>query len=116
VRTIIAGSREITDPELLLKALEKHPHPVTEVVCGTAPGVDTLGEDWAKVNNIPVKYFKPDWDTHGKAAGPIRNRQMAEYGEALIAIWNGDSPGTKNMIEEAQKRKLHVTLFHISVS
>jgi hypothetical protein len=51
---------------------------VTEVVSGVDAGADEFGEKWAKINNIPVKIFKADWKTHGRAAGPIRNKQMAE--------------------------------------
>jgi hypothetical protein len=52
--------------------------------------------------------FPADWKTHGKAAGPIRNRQMAKNAEALIALWDGNSRGTKNMIETATKLGLKV--------
>lgn len=53
--------------------------------------------------DIPVKRFPADWDRHGRAAGPIRNCQMAQYADALIAIWDGKSRGTKNMIDEMNK-------------
>ena len=81
---------------------------ITIVVSGGAPGVDTLGEQYADEMNIPVHVYEADWDKHGRAAGPIRNRKMAENAEALIALWDGKSKGTKNMIETATKKGLMV--------
>jgi hypothetical protein len=65
--------------------------------------VDQIGEDWAREHNIPVKQFLAQWNIHGKSAGPIRNKEMAEYADALIAFWDGQSKGTKNMIEQMDK-------------
>lgn len=95
------------------------------VVSGKAKGVDTLGERWAKRNNIPVKEFPAKWDDleaegalvregqYGKyncKAGFMRNGQMAEYADALIAIDLGTS-GTQDMIKQANERGLKVFLY-----
>ena len=108
MKTIIAGGRDyrFDDPDWdILDALD-----VTEVVCGGATGADECGRQWAIDRQIPVKMFPADWKSHGRAAGPIRNRQMAEYGERLVAFWDGKSPGTKNMIETARKLGLEVII------
>lgn len=68
---------------------------ITEVVSGVAHGVDKLGERWAQAHKIPVKQFPAQWNKYGNAAGPIRNREMAEYADALIAVWDGQSRGHK---------------------
>lgn len=83
------------------------------MVSGGANGVDLLGEQWACSWGIPVKQFMADWSKHGRAAGPIRNRQMAEYADALIAIWDGQSRGTKSMIRESRKAGLDVYEVHV---
>jgi len=108
MKTIIAGGRNITNYSLVLSALRESEFIPTEIVSGIAPGVDTLAIQYARENNLPLREFHADWNKHKKAAGPIRNRQMAEYADALIAIWDGESRGTKNMIEEATKRGLRV--------
>lgn len=111
MKTIIAGSRNITDRKVLVEAIISAKFSgikITEVVSGGAKGVDALGERYAKALSIPCKVFPADWNQYRNAAGPIRNRQMAEYADALIAIWDGHSRGTKNMIEEAKKRNLLV--------
>lgn len=72
---------------------------VTEVVSGGAKGVDRLGEIWAKVNNIPITQFIPDWNKHGKKAAVLRNMEMADYADFGIGFWDGVSRGTKHMID-----------------
>ena len=108
MKVIIAGGRDITDYSLVLSALAESGFIPTEIVSGMAPGVDTLAVQYAQENNLPLQQFWAEWNFYGKSAGPIRNRKMAEYGDALIAIWDGESRGTKNMIEEATKRGLKV--------
>lgn len=98
MKVIIAGSRDINDISTIAHAFHRVHWNINEVVSGGAHGVDRLGETWAKEMSIPVTLFPADWDTHGKAAGHIRNRQMANYADALIAIWDGKSSGTLNMI------------------
>lgn len=108
MKTIVAGSREITDYQIVHDAVYSCPWVITEIVSGGARGVDTLGEQAAAAFGIPVKVFPADWVTHGRAAGPIRNQQMAAYATALIAIWDGKSTGTLNMIKQAERLKLRV--------
>lgn len=81
------------------------------IVSGGAIGADRLGEMYAKECDYNLKIFKANWDEHGKAAGPIRNKEMAEYSDMLIAFWDGKSKGTKNMIDTALKHKLEVHVF-----
>lgn len=108
MRVIIAGSRSITDYETVKQAIKDSGFDISLLVCGTAKGVDTLGEDWAIENHIPIEYHPADWRRYGMAAGPIRNRWMAESADALIAIWDGQSVGTASMIYLAQKRNLKI--------
>jgi hypothetical protein len=109
MKVIIAGSRDFTDYNLLKTKIDHMrfdgQFKIDEIVSGAACGADQMGENYAANNNIPVKEFPADWNTHGKAAGPIRNKQMAEYADALIAVWDGKSKGTKNMIETMNKLK-----------
>jgi hypothetical protein len=108
MKTIIAGGRDINDYAILLAAIEEANFTITEVVSGGAKGVDALGEQYAESMNLTLKIYPADWEKNGRAAGPIRNRQMAEYGDQLIAIWDGKSRGTKNMIETATKKGLTI--------
>lgn len=108
MKVIIAGSRSINDYTLVEKAVEQSGFPITEVVSGCAKGVDTLAIRFAEFNELPVKRFHADWDKYKKAAGYRRNGEMATYADALIAIWDGHSPGTVHMINIAKERGLKV--------
>jgi hypothetical protein len=101
MRVIIAGSRTITDMDLLESAIIESGFDISEVVCGGARGVDELGKQWAKKSRLPYKLFPAKWQLHGKQAGFIRNTEMSKYAEALIALWDGSSKGTKHMIRIA---------------
>lgn len=111
MKTIIAGSREGFSIEDVYKALDESNFRIGEVVSGGARGVDRFGEQWAKENDVPIKQFIPDWDGLGKKAGHVRNRDMGDYAEALIALWDGQSKGTKGMIEYAEKKGLKVYVY-----
>lgn len=108
LRTIIAGGRDITDEALVRRAIKAAPWKVSEVVSGGARGVDAIGEALARRYGVSVRVFPADWGANGKAAGPMRNAQMAEYAEALIAVWDGKSRGTAHMIDTATARGLRV--------
>ena len=76
---------------------------IEEVVCGMAKeGGDMLGKVWAEFVKVPIKEFPANWAKYGKAAGHIRNKQMASYADFGVGIWDGFSSGTKNMIKELE--------------
>jgi hypothetical protein len=114
MRVIIAGSRTITNIYWVRKATFESGLLITQVVSGCAPGVDQLGEEWAAHVGLPVRKFPADWRMFRAQAGFIRNRQMAENADALIAIWDGRSRGTRHMIETAGKFGLPVYVLNTS--
>ena len=107
MRTIIAGSRDLFDLSLVENATKDSGFTITEVVCGCAQGVDTMGNKWADAHGIPVRHFPADWQKFGNRAGPIRNAKMADYADALICIHH-NSPGSLNMLMQAQARDLKI--------
>ena len=101
MKVIIAGSRSCTDYSLLEEAIRESGFEITQVICGGAEGADDLGRVWAKINHIPIKPYlvkKQDWKEYGNYAGNLRNIEMAKDADALIALWDGKSTGTKHMI------------------
>jgi len=89
MKTIIAGGRDLAQPELVAAAM------------------------WAESHGLPVKRFPANWKEHHKAAGPIRNREMAKYADALVAIWDGESKGTKSMIGLAEKARIEIHVHRV---
>ena len=109
MKLIIAGSRTLEPNVGLIEMLIRHfgiwPE---EVVSGTAAGMDQAGERWAcgrvKVN---IRRFPADW-SKGRGAGFVRNAEMAEYADALLLIWDGESKGSAHMKAEMERRKKDV--------
>ena len=109
MKVIIAGGRDIwMEPDELQCFINDSEFSISEVVCGMAKGVDTAGRNWASTTMVPVKRFPADWNKHGKSAGPIRNRLMAVYADALILIWDGKSKGSANMLNTAKAQGLKI--------
>jgi len=110
-RVIVAGGRDFNDYDLLDEKLNFYfqniPMEKVLIIGGGAKGADKLGKDWAKENIIEYKIFHADWDKHGKAAGPIRNKEMAEVATHLIAFDTGGK-GTADMIRQANDFKLKI--------
>ena len=113
MKTIIAGSRTFIDYTVLSLIMDKIHWKPTLIISGGARGVDKLGERYAKENNIPLEIVPAKWDLYGKKAGYIRNKIMAEKGEALVALWDGESRGTKMMIELAKSIGLVVKVVYV---
>lgn len=108
---IVSGSRGITDYRFIKEAIESSPWfgAIDHVFVGDAKGVDSLVVQWCKENGIGYTIFKADWKAYGRGAGPLRNSEMVHSGgQALVAVWDGESRGTKNMIALARKNNLPV--------
>jgi len=108
MKLIIAGSRTLqVDNEfiksVILNLLPDEALTGMKIVSGCAKGIDKCGECFSLANKLDCEKFPADWDTHGKAAGPIRNKQMAEYADALLLIWDGESKGSRHMKETMLK-------------
>lgn len=97
--TIIAGSRKINDYIFIKRIIQMAPFTIRHIISGGADGVDGCGISWAREMHLPFTIYPADWKRYGKPAGPIRNQIMADISDALIAVWDKQSPGTKNMIE-----------------
>lgn len=126
MKVIIAGGRDYADYKTVCKVCDHMLQNQTddlEIVSGACSsgkhtftradgtkvyGADGLGERYAAERNYAIKHFPADWNQFKRAAGFKRNVQMAEYADALIAFWDGKSPGTKNMIELATKRDFKI--------
>lgn len=105
MKIIIAGSRTISDINILIKAIKLSAIEITsndEIVSGGARGVDTLGEQYAKQNNIKLTVFKPDWNKYGIKGGVIRNTRMSKYADCAIVVHCG-SKGSIDMVNKMKK-------------
>lgn len=137
MRVIVAGGRDFANRTLLDGSFDKDwlelckgimfeamlrlytdfgdpywtPKKELKVLSGMAPGADTLAIDWCVVNWVAWEEWPADWEKYGKRAGIIRNEAMADNADALVAFWDGSSPGTKHMIGAATRRGLEVHVY-----
>ena len=112
-KVIIAGSRGFSNYKLLREQCnkflrEKRKTSNIIVVSGNARGADTLGEKYAQDEGFDLEIYPAQWKKLGKQAGYRRNEQMAEVADALIAFWDGESKGTKHMIDIMNAKSLQV--------
>jgi len=112
MKLAVVGSRTFNDNILMLEyihllkaAYETLFNREIEIISGGAKGADSLAEKAALVSKIPVKVFKPDWDKYGKKAGMIRNAEIVDACDMVLAFWDGISSGTYGTINLARTAK-----------
>lgn len=106
MRLIVAGSRTFADAALFDRKMAEFASRSGpfEVVSGMAPGADALAVQYARREGLTCHEFPADWKSGGRAAGHARNGRMAAFADALLAFWDGTSPGTENMIRQMEFR------------
>ena len=102
MKYIIAGGRDFYKIPLMEKIMSQFSD-VTTVISGCAKGADTIGMNWAANHGLKVEMFPAKWEQYGTSAGFIRNAEMAEAGDVLVAFWNGRSTGTAHMIQTMKR-------------
>ena len=111
LKVIVAGGRNFNDYNMLEQTLDyflqNHMNDVC-ILCGMARGADMLGHAYAKKHGYKVEEHPAKWNIHGKRAGFIRNEEMANSADALVAFWDGKSHGTQDMIKRAKKHGLDI--------
>lgn len=117
VKLIVAGGRDFDDYSLLCQVLrdqiEAYPDDwEISIVSGMARGTDSMAVAFAREHGAQLYEFPANWETHGKVAGFIRNQHMAEFGDLLIAFWDGSSRGTAHMIKSMEKLNKPTTVIH----
>ena len=119
MKVIIAGGRDFTNVTVMattLNNLQDVDHVIEieklTLICGMARGADLTAYKLFSEAGLPVEAYPADWDQYGKQAGFIRNIQMADVADMLIAFWDGESRGTAHMIDTARKLNLNVLVFN----
>lgn len=87
------------------------PPNATSLVSGGAMGIDTLAEEYAKKHGLPIRVIRPNYSVFGKQAPLLRNRQIVECADLVIAVWDGHSPGTAYTVDYAHEKGVPVQLY-----
>jgi len=117
MKLAIVGGRDYNDYDEVKGYVFKYFRDLTyspyEIVSGGANGVDALAKRLAEEYKLKYTEFPADWNKHGKAAGPIRNEQIMQYTDKVIAFWNGESKGTMSAINLARKHKKDTIIIYV---
>jgi hypothetical protein len=111
----IVGSRGFTDYVKFCNVLNtiQKTHDIEEVVSGGATGADSLAARWSKENNIKFTCFPAKWHEYGMKAGYMRNKDIVQYCDKLLAFWDGASKGTNHTINRCKKfKKKHAVCYY----
>ena len=98
MKIAIIGSRNV-----IVSDFGKYISDADEIVSGGAAGVDTCAAEYAKANGISLTEFLPQYDKYGRGAPIVRNKQIVDYADKVIAFWDGSSRGTASVIKYARK-------------
>lgn len=107
-RVVVAGSRNFKDYDRLAAELDKFLKGKKNVtiVSGTARGADRMGEQYAAEHGYKIDQFPAEWGKYHQGAGPIRNLEMVKTADAVVAFWDNESSGTKNIIDCARQENI----------
>lgn len=111
MKVLVSGSRDIDDTKIVYDAIAKSPWQPDTIIHGDAMGVDSIADRYARIKSIDRDVHPiPDWvwEKVGRKAGPMRNGFMVDHADALIAVWDGESSGTKNTMQQAESEGLPV--------
>lgn len=108
----VIGSRSITDADL-----SKYiPAQAASLVSGGAEGVDALAEAYARAHGLPIRIIRPNYELYGKHAPILRDKQIVECADLVIAVWDGVSAGTAFTVDYAHERNVPVRLYVLQKS
>lgn len=115
INLAVIGSRTYTDGAEMWVILDALRANIRCVITGGATGADTYAELWAKQRGVPVKVIPAEWDKYGKSAGPIRNKEIIENCDEVLAFWDGKSKGTQHALALARREEkvIHLRKFTV---
>ena len=103
MRILVCGDRNWIDRECITRELLRYPN-TSIIVQGCCRGADRMAAESAKMLHLHYEGYPADWERYGRAAGPIRNKQMLDTGIHLVLCFHndiGNSKGTANMMKQA---------------
>lgn len=99
MKVAVVGSRNLTNIEIGRYISED----VNEIISGGAVGVDSCAAEYARINGLKLTEVLPQYDKYGRGAPIVRNKEIVNYADKVIAFWDGSSKGTLSVIKYAEK-------------
>lgn len=114
MKVVVAGSRDIGQTKIVFRAIRSTGLEITEMASGSARGVDSIAENFARVYHVPFTQFPAYYDQYGNSKGEERNKKIVEWADALVAVWDGESQGTRDLIRAMNLAEKPVFLFLVN--
>jgi len=119
IKIAVVGSRSITDVDYVFSVLDFYLSRLLKeneciIVSGGAIGVDSLATKFAELRKLKTEIYLPDYKQHGKSATFIRNQQIVDNSDYLIAITTG-SNGTADSIKRANKKGIPIKIIQYDI-
>jgi len=102
MRVLVCGGRNYRDIRSVFAALDGLQPGPTFIIHGGAPGADACAAEWADKRGVESKAYHAAWQTHGRAAGPIRNQKMLDHGKPELVVAFPGGNGTADMVRRAK--------------
>ena len=99
MKIAIVGSRDV-----VIEDIGRYIPDCEEIISGGACGVDTCAAEYARERGVKLTLFLPQYESYGRAAPIVRNKQIVDHADKIIAFWNGRSRGTLSVIKYAEKK------------
>ena len=107
MRVAVIGSRG-----LFIQNLGEYlPSETTEIVSGGAKGIDTCARDYAQSHGVKLTEFLPEYDKYGRSAPLKRNVTIIQNSDLVLAFWDGQSHGTKFVIDKCRELGVPIKVF-----
>lgn len=111
MKVAVIGSRDFNDYEMLKSKLLEHVNEIKCIISGGAKGADSFAEKFALEYNLPTKIYLPEWKLYGRSAGIIRNKEIVKESDQCFIFWDGESKGTKSVIDFCQNQNKPFQVF-----
>lgn len=109
MKVAVIGSRDL----MVNNLAEYLPPNITEIVSGGAKGIDFCARRYAETNGVKLTEFLPEYEKYKRSAPLKRNIQIIEYSDLVLAFWDGESRGTKYVIDNCKKRGVPIKIIRI---
>ena len=112
MKIAVVGSRD-AQALTLDEIIAQIPVNTSMLLSGGAGGVDTLAEEAARLLHLHIRVLRPDYQTYGRMAPLLRDNQIVQQADLVLAFWDGHSPGTAYTLNQCVQTQTPFRIIHL---